>query len=151
MLNQQNTASAQPTASYSFTGAELAAIRLVELLSNHPKAKALLESMTKNQESNKEMVEKLAAFIDEPAKKADFVKIMTEHKPVEELKNSLVKFISNNFEHRQIEYAISLMSDLRLGDLLKQGASVAERVGNKFLAEPEKFSHTLEEILQPKK
>jgi hypothetical protein len=149
MPEQASPKSETSAGTYSFTGAELAAIRLVELISNHPKVQALLERVSHNQGLLKAEVEKIATLIEDPAKRDEFIKIMAEKKPLEELKTSLIKFIGKNFEPHQIEYAINLMTDLRLGDLLKQGASVAQKVGSEVLSSFDKFARIFEETLRP--
>ena len=143
----QQTNNTPQTGSYRFTGAELAAARLVELLSDHPKIKELYANLTPNPEAWQKEVAKIAEFIRDPEKKNQFIKEMSERKPVQEMKDTMTNFIGANFEQRQIEYAIHLVTDLRLADLLKKGAQVAQSLGERLAAGFETF---LQEIEKPK-
>jgi hypothetical protein len=144
MIGKQSTSNQTSSGNYQFTGAELAAIRLVELISNHPKVKEAFDLFSKNSSTLNSLVTSAAELIDESSKKEEFIQTFTKQKPLEELKNELIKFIAENFETHQIEYMINLATDLRLPDLLKRGVSVVETMSNKFFEELEKFSRAVE-------
>jgi F0F1-type ATP synthase delta subunit len=178
VMNFQNLTSGQPNVFHSqdtgagagsepessrFSGAQLAAMRLAQLVSDTPAIKEFLKGLALDEKKFAEILGGGAKAVDQFAEEhkkvfdgavdaqKKLLDFLSSKNPTEAMKSAFVDVLAKTFTQQQIEMIISLVSnvagDSRVNEILKKFPDAVGELGKIVTGKATKFFSDLEDVL----